>query len=74
MKCWKIKLNIAKSVCVDFALCNYAYTPVTIDGISILQCQVYLGIHIDKKLLWENPQTQKKRRTQCQISKNILDI
>lgn len=59
---WKIQLNAAKTVRVDFALRTHEYIPTTINNepVKLAENTRYLGLHLDSKLNWRT-HIQKKR-------------
>ena len=66
-KKWKIKLNSAKSVKVDFSLRPHRPETVDIDGQQIQNSSSarYLGVHLDQKLNW---------KTHLEVKRNELNI
>ncbi|CAB0012141.1 unnamed protein product [Nesidiocoris tenuis] len=61
---WRIRLNEAKSVHVDFTNRSIVYTPTFINGVAIpyVNEAKYLGTTLDAKLRWKEP--VKKNKTE----------
>ncbi len=59
---WKIAINEAKSIWVDFTLRRYVYQPSVLDGKLVPQANAarYLGLHLDSKLNWAEHIWQKR--------------
>ena len=59
---WKVRLSTSKTVRVDFSLREHGYniTLINAESVPLQESVKYLGIHLDRKLIWKTHLQKKK--------------
>ena len=68
---WKIKLNQAKSVHVNFTLRKYRFEPITMNGQILPESDhaKYLGMYLDSRLNWKHHVRKKRAEMDIKLRK-----
>jgi hypothetical protein len=71
LKTWRMKANGTNSTDITFTTRRETCPPVHINNVQLLQAEEvkYLGLHLDRRLTWRNPNFAKRKQLGITLTK-----